>query len=76
MLTVAPGPVAGSRAQGGQRLGDYGGGLHLEVNGRGGVPVLHQPLAAGAARKVGVTLVVHHCYLRVLLWLCNRNNDQ
>ena len=45
---------------------------HLEVDGGGGVPVLHQSGllgGGGAARQVGVALVVHHRHLRVLLGL-------
>ena len=75
LLAVAPGPVSGPgpRGQRGQRVR---GDLHLEVDGRGRVPVLHQSLrlgGGGAAREVGVALVVHHGHLRVLLRL---NNEQ
>ena len=52
LLAVAPGPVSspGPRGQRGQRVR---GEFHLEVDGGGGVPVLHQSVhlgGGGAAR--------------------------
>lgn len=44
--------------------------LHLEVDGRGGVPVVHEPLlaqgVAGSRWNIGMALVVHHSNLCVL----------
>ena len=72
LLAVTPRPVSGPGPRG-QRDQGVGGVLHLvEMDGGRGVPVLHQSVrlwGGGAAWEVGVTLVVHHRNLRVLLWL-------
>ena len=81
MLKVTPCWMSGSGTEGGQRVqrglgaGDPGAlGLRaLEVDGGGGVPVLHVPglghRGAGGRGDVGVGLVVHHRDLGVLLRL-------
>ena len=47
--------------------------LHLEVDGQGGVPVVHEPLlaqgVAGSRWNIGMALVVHHSNLCVLFRL-------
>ena len=86
-LRMAPGRVSSAETKRGQGVKGVSlaevlvlVSIHLEVYGRGAVPVLHHPgLVEGVAGRggdIGVTLVVHHGHLGVLLWLQKGNSDR